>query len=97
MKGFNPYLNFSGNCREALIYYKNVFNGEIVSMQTFGDAPGTPPGPQSKMIMHSVFKAGTIFFMASDTPSDHPVHRGNNITLNVDFEEVNVQTSVFIN
>lgn len=95
MKGFNPYLNFSGNCREALNYYKNCFNGEIVSMQTFGDVPNTPAGPQSKMIMHAVFKAGSIFFMASDTPADQPVHRGNNITLNIDFEEEELQSKVF--
>jgi PhnB protein len=95
MKGFNPYLTFSGDCRDALNYYKQCFNGEIVSMQTFGEAPGTSEGPQGKMIMHAVFRAGSIFFMASDAAPGQPLHGGNNITLNVDFENADLQEKVF--
>ena len=33
------YLNFNGNCREVLEFYRFVFGGEYMIMQTFGDGP----------------------------------------------------------
>ena len=45
----NPYLNFDGNAREAIEFYKGVFGGEL-NVMTFGDMgmtehEGTPiPG-----------------------------------------------------
>jgi PhnB protein len=94
MKGFNPYLTFPGNCREALNYYKQCFNGEIESIQTFGDAK-MGGGADANKIMHSVFRAGSIFFMASDSAPDQPVPAGNNFTLNIDFEDPATQAKVF--
>jgi PhnB protein len=93
MKGFNPYLNFNGNCREAVEFYKSCLNGEIVSMQTFGDVPGSE-GPKDK-ILHTVFKAGSVFFMASDCPPGVSVQFGNNIILNIDFEDTSSQEKAF--
>jgi PhnB protein len=95
MKGFNPYLSFDGNCREALEYYKQCFNGEIVSMQTFGDSPMPAEGDLKNRIMHSIFKAGSIYFMASDSAPGQPVKSGNNVTLNIDFEDPVMQEKVF--
>ena len=33
------YLNFNGICREVLEFYRSVFGGEYLIMQTFGDGP----------------------------------------------------------
>jgi PhnB protein len=95
MKGFNPYLNFNGNCREALDFYKDCFGGEIENVMTFGDAQMGNNDAEKKRIMHSVFKSGNIFFMASDSMPDQPVSRGSNLTLNIDFENVADQEKVF--
>ncbi|MFD0964387.1 VOC family protein [Pseudofulvibacter geojedonensis] len=35
----NPYLNFDGNCEEALHFYADVLGGEIKMMMRFTDAP----------------------------------------------------------
>jgi PhnB protein len=94
MNGFNPYLNFNGNCREAVEYYKTCFNGEIVNMQTFGESTGGDPANANK-IMHAVLKAGSIYLMASDCPPGVSVHFGNNITLNIDFDDTSVQENIF--
>jgi PhnB protein len=97
MKGFNPYLNFNGNCREAIEYYKSCFNGEIESMMTFaeaGDAGGNDPSYAGK-IMHAVLRAGSIFLMASDCPPGASVQSGTNITLNIDFADAGTQDKVF--
>ena len=37
MKTLTPYLLFAGNCREAINYYREVLNGEITQIQTFGE------------------------------------------------------------
>jgi len=95
MKGFNPYLNFNGSCREALEFYKDCFNGEIAQMTTFGDSQMGETEKEKSMIMHSVFKAGSIFFMASDSMPNQPVQSGSNVTLNIDFQETADQKKVF--
>ncbi len=95
MKGFNPYLTFSGNCREALEFYKDSLGGEITSMQTFGDAP-MPSSPEQKdKVMHATFKSGNVFFMASDAMPGQPTHGGSNVTLNIDFGNIADQAKVF--
>jgi len=94
MKGFNPYLNFNGNCREAMEFYKSCLNGEIESMMTFGETGEKDPA-QANKIMHSVLRAGKILFMASDCPPGVTVQNGNSITLNIDFEDTALQEKTF--
>ena len=36
----NPYLNFDGNAREAIEFYRDVFGGEL-NVMTFGDMGDT--------------------------------------------------------
>jgi len=65
---FEPYLFFSGNCEEALSFYKGIFGGEISGVMRWKDAPseqGTPPTDGNK-IMHSTFQSPSIKFMAAD-------------------------------
>ncbi|MEO6834915.1 MAG: VOC family protein [Candidatus Tumulicola sp.] len=66
-----PYLFFSGNCEEALAFYKSIFGGEIVSISRFKDMPSGGDHPQSEpeyadKIMHATFKSPSFGFMASD-------------------------------
>lgn len=37
--GLIAYLNFNGNCREAMEYYRDTFNGKNLSIMTLGDMP----------------------------------------------------------
>ena len=64
-----PYLFFSGNCAEALNFYKGVFGGEITSMSQFKDAPKemNMPAEDGERVMHANFKSPSIKFMASDS------------------------------
>lgn len=62
-----PYLFFTGNCEEALNFYRGIFGGEISEISRMKDAPmETPPGYGDK-IMHASFKSPALKFMASDT------------------------------
>jgi PhnB protein len=35
----NPYVNFDGNTREAMEFYRDVFGGEL-TINTFGEVRG---------------------------------------------------------
>ena len=62
------YLFFDGNCEEALNYYKGVFGGEVTTLNRYEGSPmeaQVPPDYKNKII-HAVFQAPTLKFMASD-------------------------------
>ena len=95
MQSMNPYLSFEGNCREALEFYKPIFNGEVMGLQTYGESgfPGSDKTPNA--IMHSEFKADGVYFMAADDTRGFQVRPDNNIALSLNFTDVAEQTRVF--
>ncbi|MBM7586142.1 PhnB protein [Bacillus pakistanensis] len=81
-----PYLIFDGIALEALEYYHDVFQGEILNVQTFGDADYPTPPEMDDKIMHAQFKKEELFIMMSDSFQDQSVTVGNNISLALEFE-----------
>ena len=95
MKKLNPYLMFSGNCKEALTFYKECLDGEIVSMQTFANSPIDVPDEYAQRIFNSEFRAEGVFFMASDDLPNKQVNKGSNFALFVIFSEKEEQEKVY--
>lgn len=65
----DTYLNFPGNCQDALDFYTKSVGAEVLFVTKFGDhepMPGTE-GWEDK-IMHSTFKIGETTILASDAP-----------------------------
>jgi PhnB protein len=66
------YLNFDGNCLEAMSFYAETLGGEVLGVFKNGDAPN----PESRMpggddlVMNMAIKLGSATVMASDTPGD---------------------------
>jgi len=86
MQAIVPYLNFNGNASEALAFYSNALNGEVVFQQPFGDMA---PEPSFKdKIMHASFEAGDLKFMVSDCPPNISVHSGDQVSLSLNFDSV---------
>ncbi|MCA1031551.1 VOC family protein [Bacillus timonensis] len=81
-----PYLTFNGNAREALEFYKEVFDGEIEGIQTFGDADYPTPPELDDKIMHARLRKGNLFLMFSDVFLNQTVEVGNNISLALELE-----------
>lgn len=81
-----PYLTFAGNAKDALEYYKEVFEGEITELQTYGEADYPTPPEEDHRIMHARFKKGDLFFMVSDTSQDDSLTVGNNISLALEID-----------
>lgn len=86
-KQATPYLTFDGNAKEALEFYKGVFDGEILRLQTYGEADyPTPPG-SDELIMHAQLKKDDLFIMMSDGFPGQGVTIGSNISLALEFEK----------
>jgi PhnB protein len=95
MKSMNVYLTFAGQCEEALNFYKEALDGEIVSIQRFGDSPMEVEEEEKQRIMHSEFKADGVYFMASDGGPEHPIIPGTNVSLSLNFTDEQEQEVAF--
>ena len=91
MTQIQSYLTFSGNCREAMAFYKECLGGEL-TLQTVGESPmadqmimGEHAGqmiPQMKQsILHSTLTNGGIVLMATDMVSKEGLIKGNSVSL----------------
>lgn len=82
---FSAYLNFSGNCREALTFYAKVFDKEMPQFSTYSDVPPDLDFPVSdelqNLVMYSYMDIGGTNVMFSDIPPEYEFVVGNNITL----------------
>lgn len=95
MTELNPYLSFSGTCREALEFYQDCFGGDIVTMQTYEEVHLPTDDAYKHYIVHSALRAGDIYFMASDSRPGEAVAVGNHIALSLNFANVSDQARIF--
>jgi PhnB protein len=82
-QSFSPYINFDGNCREALEFYAKVFGSEASDIMTYGQMPPDPsfpiPEKDKEHVMHSTMPIFGCNIMFCDVPSDMPLTKGDNI------------------
>ena len=83
----NIYLTFDGNCREVFDFYRSVFGGDYLDVQTYGDAPqdmGVPDAEKGR-IMHMSLPVGSSILMGSDSSSAFgpPATVGDNFTISI--------------
>ncbi len=88
MASVTPYLTFNGNCEEAIEFYCEALDGDIVSLQRFGDVPDMAPADMADKIMHCVLAADDVIIMASDSTPSQPVSPGTNVHLSLDFDSL---------
>jgi len=83
------YINFKGNCREAVEFYSQVFETEKPKIMTFGDMPPVPdpkfilPEELKNWVMHTRLNIHGSDVMFSDVFPDMPLVVGNNISLTI--------------
>lgn len=83
------YLNFMGTTEEAFSFYREVFGGELTSLQRMRDVPDGPPLPEHErdLVMHAELSilGGTVL-MGTDMLESmgHTLRVGNNVTLNLE-------------
>lgn len=77
----NVYLNFNGECREAMTFYQKCIGGELI-LQKISESPmaAQMPSEEGFKILHSSLRKDHIVLFGSDMIG-HQLNRGNGITL----------------
>ncbi|MBA4492954.1 VOC family protein [Paenactinomyces guangxiensis] len=84
----HPYLYLPGNSEKAMNSYKEIFGGEIVSVQRYGDKPDIPCADEDKdKLLHGHLKIGDQAIYFSDMVGNHTVTFGNQVSLTLEFTE----------
>jgi len=95
MEAIIPYLNFNGNATEALAFYAKALNGEVRESQTFGAAGMATDESMKDKILHAIFEAGQLKFMVSDCPPGVTVTLGDQVSLSLNFSELELIEKTF--
>ena len=94
MRGINTYLNFDGNCREAMTFYKDCLGAEVLFMP-FAAGPMDVPEQAKNRIMHARLSKGAAILMASDAMPGMPFQPGNNFSVALGCESAEELERVF--
>ncbi|GCF07027.1 VOC family protein [Dictyobacter arantiisoli] len=85
MTQLSAYLHFNGNCREAMIFYKECLGGEL-QLQVIGETPMADqmPSEMRDNILHSSLVKEGFSLLASDLMGEVRPIKGNTISLCLD-------------
>lgn len=95
MTQLSPYLHFAGNAREAITFYKDVFQGELGQTMTYAEAGLHADDAYGQNLIHSEMKAGPLLLQASDGSPGGEASMGKNIRLALNFDSLDEQERVF--
>ncbi|MDB6354246.1 VOC family protein [Trichococcus sp. K1Tr] len=87
-----PFINFDGDCREAVEYYAEVFGTEKPKFQSYGDVPPDPNIPPQSMeannrVIYTTLKITESIIMFADLPLGEKFIPGNNLSLSMIIED----------
>jgi PhnB protein len=85
----NPYLNFNGNARQALEFYKTVFGGNL-TLNTFAQF-GAQDSPDADRIMHGMLETDAGYtIMGADVTSEMEFHPMAGFAVSLSGDDVDV-------
>lgn len=85
------FINFRGNCKDAVKYYADIFRLEEPKFMKFGDMPSDPlypiPDSISEYVLYTCLGIHGSNVMFSDSPPEMELVVGNNISLSIGIED----------
>ena len=85
------FINFDGNCRQAVEFYAKVFKSEVQNLMTYSQSPPDENYPIAEAdkdkIMYAGIPIGGVTVMFMDMPSDMTLTIGDNINPTVNVED----------
>ena len=95
----HAYINFNGNCLEAVEFYRQVFGTEDPEIMFYEDAPPDPefpiPDEHKHLVMHTGLDISGTTVMFSDLLPGEPLVQGNNISIVVMLKNPNEIKTLF--
>ncbi|MCL2311345.1 MAG: VOC family protein [Firmicutes bacterium] len=95
---FSVFLSFSGNCKEAVNFYSEVFETPKSEFRLFKDCPSeiySPKKEEIDLICYTHLDIMGTLVMFSDVPKSVYFNIGNNITLTFDINSREKIKSLF--
>jgi PhnB protein len=89
------YLTFAGNCEEALNFYKEALNGQLLQISHMGEGPMEVPEHVKGKVMHARLQIGENVLYMSDTFDPSSVVQGNNFSLSLQPETIDETEDLF--
>ncbi|WP_195782442.1 VOC family protein [Priestia megaterium] len=97
--GIHPYLVLNGNGQEAVKFYENALDAQVISVQTFGEMPknseSSIPAEAKDRILNAHLKVGNTDLMFSDTFPGQPYQIGSQVTLAITVSHVEKSKEIF--
>jgi PhnB protein len=98
--GIHPYVVVEGRGREALAFYQEAIDAQVLQVQTFGDMPENPDFPTPKEMKHLIInahlKVGNADLMLSDTFPGQTLSMGEQVTISLTTNNVEKTRQVFV-
>jgi PhnB protein len=93
----NAYLNFNGDCAEALKFYEKVLGAKVEFSSTFGATPmaDSVPSEDRNRVMHATLVIDGQTLMASDVLSAMPPAKMSGFALSLNFDTAEEAGRVF--
>jgi PhnB protein len=95
----HPYLVTNGNGQEAIKFYKEALDAEVLEVKTFGDMPDDPefpiPAEAKHRVMNAHMKVGGADLMLSDTFPGQPYQIGSQVTIAVTVSSAEKTSEIF--
>ncbi|CAL1519537.1 VOC family protein [Chitinophaga sp. MM2321] len=91
-----PYLNFNGNCEEALNFYSGILNGTVEIQSRYDNPAMHAPDEYKDKILHGRlhFPGGVIY--ASDVLPGKEAHKSSgDVALSLDFPDTKTAERAF--
>jgi|SRR5690625_5048112 len=89
-----PYLIMDGNAKDAIEFYSQALDAEILEMITYKEMPEDFPENLQELVAHGRIQVGESNLMFSDSPG-LPVHKGNQVTICILSKGVNKSKQIF--
>ena len=93
------FINFDGNCREAVEFYAKVFKSKVGNLMTYGDAPPDPKHPVSdankNRVIYASVPIGSLVVMFCDVPAGSDFSMGENINPTLSVDDKDEVTRIF--
>jgi len=97
--GAYAYLRMNGNGKEAVAFYENALEAEILGLQTYGELPENPefplPAEAKGRVVHAQLKVGSTFLMLSDTFPGQPYQTGSQVDVAITLNNADKSKAIF--
>lgn len=88
----SSFLMMDGNAKEAIDFYKESLDANLLFCQSFGDAPEDPNSPLPEnlkdLVAHAILKIGETNIMIADLFPGLQYRNGNNVNICITTNEI---------